>query len=52
MSMVRATRNASKEELVERTLEFLDDMLGYGTTSCEAKSGYGLDLENEIKQPK
>lgn len=50
MSTVRATRSASKEELVERTLGFLDEMLSFGTTSCEAKSGYGLNLETEIKQ--
>ncbi|HHY12263.1 MAG TPA: imidazolonepropionase [Firmicutes bacterium] len=50
MSTVRATREASREELVERTLGFLDDMLSFGTTSCEAKSGYGLNLESEIKQ--
>jgi imidazolonepropionase len=50
MSTVRATRAASKEELVQRTLGFLDEMLSFGTTSCEAKSGYGLNLETEIKQ--
>ncbi len=50
MSTVRATRNASKEELLERSLGFLDEMLRNGTTSCETKSGYGLDLENELKQ--
>ncbi|HHT84637.1 MAG: imidazolonepropionase [Bacillota bacterium] len=50
MSTVRATRAASKEELIQRTLGFLDEMLSLGTTSCEAKSGYGLNLETEIKQ--
>ncbi len=50
MSTVRATRAASREELIERTLGFLDEMLSLGTTSCEGKSGYGLNLETEIKQ--
>ena len=49
-STVRATREASFDELVNRGKEALDEMLGYGTTSCEAKSGYGLDTETEIKQ--
>ncbi len=50
MSTVEATRRASFAELVQRTLGFLDEMLQLGTTSCEAKSGYGLNLQNEIKQ--
>lgn len=50
MSTVKATRQASKDELIERTLGFLDQMLAMGTTSCEAKSGYGLNLEVELKQ--
>lgn len=49
-STVRATREASSDELVNRGKEALDEMLSYGTTSCEAKSGYGLDTETEIKQ--
>lgn len=49
-STVKATREASFEKLVERGIEALDEMLGYGTTSCEAKSGYGLNRETEIKQ--
>ena len=28
----------------------LDEMLSFGTTTCEAKSGYGLDLDTELKQ--
>ena len=48
-STVRATRAASREHLVDRTLGFLDEMLALGTTACEVKSGYGLDQENELK---
>lgn len=49
-STVAATRSASYEELSKRTFEFLDTMLASGTTTCEAKSGYGLDAESEVKQ--
>lgn len=49
-STVRATRGASAAELRERTLGFLDTMMSSGTTTCEVKSGYGLDIENEAKQ--
>ena len=47
---VRATRAASKEELKALCLGRLDRMLLTGTTTVEAKSGYGLNLEDEIKQ--
>ena len=47
---VKATRKASKEELVSFCLERLDSMLRLGTTTVEAKSGYGLNLQDEIKQ--
>jgi imidazolonepropionase len=48
-STVRATREASSEELLSATLERLDRFLTYGTTTIEAKSGYGLDLETEMR---
>ncbi len=50
LSTVRATREASEEELEEKAAKALDTMLRHGTTTCEAKSGYGLDLETELKQ--
>ncbi len=46
---VRATREADKEELYDRAFVTLDHMLLNGATTVEAKSGYGLDLESEIK---
>ena len=49
---VKATRKANLEELVDRGKENADIMLRHGTTTIEAKSGYGLDIENEIKQLK
>ena len=47
---VRATRRASLEELTALCLDRLDRMLLHGTTTAEAKSGYGLNLADEIKQ--
>lgn len=49
-STMRATRKASKEELVAAARPRLDRMLCSGTTSAEAKSGYGLNLETERRQ--
>jgi imidazolonepropionase len=49
-STVAATRRASIEELVTLGLGRLDRMLLHGTTTIEAKSGYGLDREHEIRQ--
>ncbi len=49
-STVDATRGISLAELVELCLQRLDSMLAHGTTTVEAKSGYGLNLEDEIKQ--
>ncbi len=50
LSTVRATRRASREELVRLGLARLDAMLAHGVTTVEAKSGYGLDRETEIRQ--
>jgi imidazolonepropionase len=47
---VNATKNASKEELYEMGKKRLDEMLEFGITTVEGKSGYGLDHETEIKQ--
>ncbi|HOS12290.1 MAG TPA: amidohydrolase family protein, partial [Candidatus Aminicenantes bacterium] len=49
-STVRATRSATREELRDLCLARLDEMLLHGTTTAEAKSGYGLNREDEIKQ--
>ncbi len=50
LSTVTATRSATQEELTEKALAALDEMLAFGTTTCEAKSGYGLCLQEELKQ--
>jgi imidazolonepropionase len=49
-STVRATRAATREQLRDLCLGRLDEMLLQGTTTAEAKSGYGLSLADEIKQ--
>jgi imidazolonepropionase len=49
-STVKATRKASKEVLKRDALKRLDRMLMWGTTTAEAKSGYGLETKSEIKQ--
>jgi len=48
-SSVRDLRAASVDDLKQRTRKCLDRMLAHGTTTIEAKSGYGLSLEAEIK---
>lgn len=49
LSTVKATRNASMDELVSFGLSRLNKMLACGTTTCEIKTGYGLDTETELK---
>ena len=50
INSVRATREASREELFMAGKRRLDSMLSFGVTTVEGKSGYGLDTETEIKQ--
>lgn len=49
MRTVRATRAADGSELTELAQGRADRFLGGGTTTIEAKTGYGLDLKNETK---
>jgi imidazolonepropionase len=49
-STVRATRAASEEELCANVVARSRTMARYGTTTAEAKSGYGLNLDDELKQ--
>ena len=49
LSTVRATRAASEEDLAASTRARLAEMLACGTTTAEIKSGYGLDVETELK---
>ncbi|MCM3636334.1 imidazolonepropionase [Sporosarcina luteola] len=46
----RMTREATEDELVEQSTRRLDSFLKHGVTTVEGKSGYGLDLETELKQ--
>jgi imidazolonepropionase len=49
LSTVNNTRKATKEELKAKTKKLLDRMLRLGVTTVEAKSGYGLTTETELK---
>ena len=49
-SSVRATRAASEEQLTRNVEARARMMARYGTTTAEAKSGYGLNLDDELKQ--
>ncbi len=50
LKTVEATRKASIEELYLQAKQSLDRMMAYGVVAVEAKSGYGLRLEDELKQ--
>ncbi len=49
VSTVRATRAADDRELERSAMDRLDRMIADGVTTIEIKSGYGLDLENELR---
>ena len=49
LKTVRETRKADRKELLEGCIKTLDLMLTHGTTTVEAKSGYGLTTEDELK---
>ncbi len=49
LSTVDATRAATADELVAHGRRWLGEMLGHGVTTVEAKSGYGLDVETELR---
>ncbi len=48
-SSIRGVREATTEQLAEHVLRALQEMAVYGTTTVEAKSGYGLSLDSELK---
>jgi imidazolonepropionase len=50
VNTVKATREATAEELIQSGIKRLDSMISFGVTTAEGKSGYGLDRETEIKQ--
>ena len=49
LSTVKNTRSIAISQLIEESRKRLDIMLKHGTTTIESKSGYGLDLETEVK---
>ncbi len=50
LSTVASTRRAGEDELVANVRRRMDQMLAWGTTTAEAKSGYGLTRDDELKQ--
>lgn len=52
LSTLRATRKISFDKLYEESLKKLEKAISYGTTTIEIKSGYGLNLKDELKQLK
>ena len=48
-SSIEGVRKATKATLAERVFQAFNEMTEYGTTTVEAKSGYGLSLESELK---
>jgi imidazolonepropionase len=50
VNTVKATREASRQQLIADGMRRLDSMLSFGVTTVEGKSGYGLDRDTEIKQ--
>ena len=49
LNSVEKLRNMSRQELYDQAAVHLDRAIRSGTTSIEIKTGYGLDLENELK---
>jgi len=49
LETVKETRRATESKLLENTMKTLDVMLRHGTTTVEAKTGYGLNIKDEIK---
>lgn len=50
LSTLKATESASFDELYDKTRDLLEHMLVHGVTAVEAKSGYGITLETELKE--
>lgn len=50
LNTVQATRESSMEQLWRQGMDRLDEMFRMGVTTVEGKSGYGLDMETEMKQ--
>jgi imidazolonepropionase len=49
LNTLQKTRAATEDELIRSAFSYAENMLSLGTTCVEAKSGYGLDTQNELK---
>lgn len=52
LSSINSLQNSSFDELYESSLNNIEPFINFGTTTLEAKSGYGLSVEDEIKSLK
>lgn len=49
VSTISHVRSATRKDLKRSTARYMTDMMKHGTTTVEIKSGYGLDMDSEIK---
>ncbi len=49
LNTITHVRAATKKDLKRQTLRYMNEMMRHGTTTVEIKTGYGLDLDSEIK---
>ncbi len=52
LNTLKSTRSATQEQLTSNAFSYAESMLTSGTTTIEAKSGYGLNIESELKMLK
>ncbi len=49
LNTIKHVRSATKRDLKKQTLRYMNDMMRHGTTTVEIKTGYGLDMDSEVK---
>lgn len=49
LNTIKHVRSATKRDLKKQTLRYMNDMMRHGTTTVEIKTGYGLDMDSEVR---
>ncbi len=49
LNTIEHVRSATKRDLKKQTLRYMNEMMRHGTTTVEIKTGYGLDMDSEVK---
>ncbi len=49
LNTIKHVRSATKRDLKKQALRYMNDMMRHGTTTVEIKTGYGLDMDSEVK---